>query len=84
MQALVLANNKSFAYRTTLVVLGSLFIGLGAQLSIPLYPVPITMQTFAVMLVAMTLGWRLGTLSVLAYLAEGAIGMPVDEHIASD
>lgn len=77
MQAIVLTKNKSITYRTTLVFLSSLFIGLCAQLCIPLHPIPITMQTFAVLLVTMTLGWRLGTLSILAYLAEGAIGLPV-------
>jgi biotin transport system substrate-specific component len=40
-------------------------------------PVPITMQTFAVTLVGAFFGWRLGALTVLAWLAEGALGMPV-------
>jgi biotin transport system substrate-specific component len=61
------------------VVAGSLFITLCAQVRIPLpiTPIPITLQTFAVMMVAVVLGPRLGTLSALAYIAEALIGLPV-------
>ncbi|MBK6766116.1 MAG: biotin transporter BioY [bacterium] len=61
------------------VVLGSLFIALFAQVSIPipLSPVPITGQTFAVLALAMALGSRNAVLAVLAYIAEGASGAPV-------
>jgi biotin transport system substrate-specific component len=65
---------------STLQVLGaSLFIAFCAQISIPLYftPVPISGTTFAVMLVGACLGSRKGMLSVLAYLLEGAMGLPV-------
>ena len=65
---------------STLQVLGaSLFIAFCAQISIPLYftPVPISGTTFAVMLVGACLGSRKGLLSVLAYLLEGAVGLPV-------
>lgn len=58
---------------------GSALIALAAQLSIPLpfTPVPVTGQTFAVLLVGAALGARAGTLAVLAYLAEGLLGAPV-------
>ena len=61
------------------VVLASLAIGLLAQVSIPLYfsPVPLTGQTLGIMLVAALLGSRKGTLAVLCYLFEGAMGLPV-------
>ena len=61
-------------------VLGvSFFLALCAQISIPLYftPVPLSGQTFGVMLIGATMGWRLGVLSVLAYLSEAFIGLPV-------
>jgi biotin transport system substrate-specific component len=62
-----------------LVLAFSLFTGLMAHIAIPLpfTPVPITGQTFAVLLCGAVLGARLGTASMLAYLAEGAIGLPV-------
>jgi biotin transport system substrate-specific component len=62
-----------------LVAGGSLFLALCAQLSIrlPFSPVPITGQTFAVLVLGGLLGSRRGALSVLAYLAEGMVGLPV-------
>src|SRR5260221_4981286 len=68
----------SLAWKLVLVLAGSALISLAAQIRIPLpfSPVPVTGQTFAVLLVAAALG-RLGIASVLAYLAEGALGLPV-------
>lgn len=62
-----------------LTLLGSLVIVGMAQIAIPLpfTPVPITGQTFAVLLVGMALGPRLGAAAALAYLVEGAAGLPV-------
>jgi biotin transport system substrate-specific component len=59
------------------VVLGSLLVALCAQISIPIQPVPITAQTLGVLLVGALLGGRLGALSLLAYLGEGLVGLPV-------
>ncbi len=56
---------------------GSILIALGAQLSVPMIPVPMTLQTLAVLLVGLMAGSRLGAGAVLAYLAEGAMGLPV-------
>lgn len=65
---------RSFA----LVVAFSLLAALAAQLVVPLpfTPVPVTGQTFAVLLAGALLGSRLGALAMLAYLAEGAAGLP--------
>jgi len=62
-----------------LVIAFSLFTGLMAHVAIPLpfTPVPITGQTFAVLLCGALLGARLGTASMLAYITEGMIGLPV-------
>ena len=62
-----------------LVIAFSLFTGLMAQIQIPLpfTPVPITGQTFAVLLCGALLGARLGTASMLLYITEGAVGLPV-------
>lgn len=68
----------SLLWKLVLVLAGSALIALAAQVRIPLpfSPVPVTGQTFAVLLVAAALG-RLGLASVIAYLIEGAIGLPV-------
>ncbi|MFW5744463.1 MAG: biotin transporter BioY [Spirochaetota bacterium] len=60
-----------------LAVLGGLAIGVLAQISVPMWPVPVTGQTLGVLAVAAALGPRRGTFAVLAYLAQGAAGMPV-------
>jgi len=61
-----------------LVVGGAAFVGLAAQLSVPLpfTPVPITGQTFAVLLTGAALGWQRGLASMLLYLVAGVAGVP--------
>lgn len=56
---------------------GSLLLTLSAKTQIPFWPVPMTMQTFVVMVIGMALGPRLGTVTVALYLAQGAMGLPV-------
>jgi biotin transport system substrate-specific component len=60
-----------------LIVLGTAFVALTAQVYIPTQPVPFTGQTFGVLLVGGALGFRRGVLALLLYLAIGAIGLPV-------
>jgi biotin transport system substrate-specific component len=59
-----------------LVIVFSLFIAACAQFSIQIGPVPITGQSFAVLLTGALLGSRLGAMAVIAYLIEGAVGLP--------
>lgn len=59
-----------------LVIVFSLFIAAAAQFAIHIGPIPITGQTFAVLLTGALLGSRLGATAVIAYLVEGAIGLP--------
>jgi biotin transport system substrate-specific component len=68
---------RDLAVRASLVVGGSLLMALGARLSIPIGPVPVTGQTLALPLIVALLGTRQSVLAMLAYLGEGAIGMPV-------
>lgn len=68
---------QSVLARTLVVLGGSVLIALGAQISVPMLPVPMTLQTLAVVLVGLTAGSRLGAGAVLAYLVEGAMGLPV-------
>jgi len=60
-----------------LALAGSALITLCTQISLPLFPVPMTLQTFAVFLIGLTYGWRLGGITVALYLLEGALGLPV-------
>ena len=69
-------SQKIFRYGI-LSLAGSALITLCAQVSVPFYPVPVTMQTFAVILIGLTYGWRLAGITVALYLVEGAIGLPV-------
>ena len=73
------ATTASYAYEVLLVLVGSAVIALSAWVAIPLpfSPVPVTGQTFAVLLVGSALGARRGAASALAYVAEGASGLPV-------
>ena len=59
------------------IVLGSIALTISAKIKIPFYPVPMTMQTFVVLLVGIYFGWRLGMFTVGLYLIEGMVGLPV-------
>lgn len=63
--------------RTAAVLLGTLALAIASQISVPMLPVPMTMQTLAVVLIGALYGWRLGALTVLAWLGEAALGLPV-------
>ena len=70
---------NAFVRAAVLVVAGAALTALAAQLrfNVPWTPVPYTGQTGAVLLVGAALGWRLGALSMLLYVAAGVIGLPV-------
>lgn len=63
--------------KAVLVIAGTLVLALASQISVPMVPVPITMQTFAVTMIGALYGWRLGGLTVVAWLAEAMVGFPV-------
>ena len=62
---------------TFLTILGSILITISAKVKIPFYPVPMTMQTFAVLLIGITYGYKIGLVTVTLYLLEGIVGLPV-------
>jgi biotin transport system substrate-specific component len=68
---------RSIAANITMVVAGAALTAGAAQIVIPMWPVPITGQTFAVLLVGTTLGALRGALSMVLYIALGAIGLPI-------
>ena len=60
-----------------LAVLGTLLLWASAKIQVPFYPVPMTLQTLVTVLLGMAFGARLATATVLLYLAQGALGLPV-------
>lgn len=70
-------NARSAPMRIAFVLAGTLALALASRISVPMVPVPITMQTFAVTMIGALYGWRLGALTVLAWLGEGMAGLPV-------
>ena len=60
-----------------LAFIGSILLAISSKIKIPFYPVPMTMQTFVVVLIGLLYGWKLGVFTVTLYLFEGAIGLPV-------
>jgi biotin transport system substrate-specific component len=71
-------DNTAAALRAViLAVAGSALLALSAKIQVPIPPVPMTMQTLVVLLIGATYGWRLGGATVLLYLVEGMLGLPV-------
>ena len=68
--------NRAFRW-VALVALGVALLTLSAKFKVPFYPVPVTLQTLAVPLIAAAYGARLGTATVVAYLLAGFVGLPV-------
>lgn len=68
---------ESLLAKTVLVLAGSLLLIASAKVQVPFWPVPMTMQTFVVLGIGAAYGARLAGLTVLTYLAQGAIGLPV-------
>ena len=58
-------------------LMGSILLTISAKIKIPFYPVPMTMQTFVVLLMGVTFGWKIGVATISLYLFEGVIGLPV-------
>ena len=59
------------------IILGSIALTISAKIKIPFYPVPMTMQTFVVLFLGISLGYKIGLASIGLYLFEGIIGLPV-------
>ena len=59
------------------ILISSTLLAISAKLKIPFYPVPMTMQTFVVLLIGVCFGWKLGGTIITFYLLEGIVGLPV-------
>ena len=60
-----------------IALMGTVLLAISSKIKIPFYPIPMTMQTLVVLLLGVTLGWKLGVATVALYLFEGIIGLPV-------
>jgi biotin transport system substrate-specific component len=63
--------------RGAAVLVGTVILALAAHAQVPFWPVPMTLQTLAVFMIGATCGGRLAAATLVAYLAEGALGLPV-------
>ena len=60
-----------------IIFVGSILLTISAKIKIPFYPVPMTMQTFVVLFLGISFGYKIGLATVSLYLFEGIIGLPV-------
>ena len=59
------------------VLVGTVLLAVSSKIKIPFYPVPMTMQTFVVLIIGIGFGWKIGIATIALYLFEGIIGLPV-------
>ena len=75
---LIKQNTQSKIIKSLVIIfLGSVILGISAKIKIPFYPVPMTMQTFVVLFLGISFGSKIGLATVILYLMEGMIGLPV-------
>ena len=75
---LIKQNFQSKIIKSLLVIiLGSVALTISAKIKIPFYPVPMTMQTFVVLILGLSFGYKIGLSAVSLYLLEGIAGLPV-------
>ena len=75
---LIKQNSQTKIIKSLLVIFfGSLVLAISAKIKIPFYPVPMTMQTFVVLFLGMSFGYKIGLATVGLYLLEGIAGLPV-------
>jgi len=71
------SGSSTYLKTILLILFGSLLLAVSSKVQVPFWPVPMTMQTFVVFLIGMTYGLKLSFFTLLAYIFEGAIGLPV-------
>ena len=83
LQSLCWPKANKLVKNVLLMAAGVIILAFASQLSIPLKPVPLTFQSAAVLMIALVYGARLGSATILAYLAVGAVGIPVFADMTS-
>ena len=71
-----ISNNKLIK-SFIVIIMGSVLLTISAKIKIPFYPVPMTMQTFMVLFLGISFGYKIGVATVMLYLLEGMLGLPV-------
>ncbi len=75
---LIKQNTQSKLIKSLIVIfLGSIILAISAKIKIPFYPVPMTMQTFVVLFIGISLGYKIALATISLYLIEGILGLPV-------
>ena len=75
---LIKQNTQTQIIKSLLIILlGSIVLAISSKVKIPFYPVPMTMQTFIVLLIGMSFGYKIGLATIGLYLIEGIAGLPV-------
>ena len=77
MENIKVAQNQKLIKSLISVILGSIILTISAKIKIPFYPVPMTMQTFVVLLLGVSFGYKIAVATVGLYLLEGILGLPV-------
>tara|TARA_B100001113_G_scaffold290381_1_gene246455 strand:- start:694 stop:1242 length:549 start_codon:yes stop_codon:yes gene_type:complete len=73
----VKSQNTKIVKYILIIFIGSILLTISSKIKIPFYPVPMTMQTFVVLFLGMSFGYKIGLATVSLYLIEGIIGLPV-------
>ena len=77
MENIKVIQNQKLIKSLITIILGSIILTISAKIKIPFYPVPMTMQTFVVLLLGISFGYRIAIASVGLYVLEGILGLPV-------
>lgn len=77
MDRVKILNNNKVLKIVSILILGSLLLTISAKIKIPFYPVPMTMQTFIVLFLGISFGYKIALATVSLYLLEGILGLPV-------
>ena len=77
MENVKVLNNQKILKNLIIIFAGSLILTISAKIKIPFYPVPMTMQTFVVLLLGLSFGYKIGLSTIGLYLVEGIFGLPV-------
>ena len=77
MENIKVIQNQKLIKSLISVILGSIILTISAKIKIPFYPVPMTMQTFVVLLLGVSFGYKIAVATVGLYLVEGILGLPV-------
>ena len=77
MELVKILYNQKIIKNIIITLIGTLALTISAKIKIPFYPVPMTMQTFMVLFLGISFGYKIGVVTVMLYLLEGILGLPV-------